>query len=296
VLVAGSLHPHYRDAARNIVRHQGIVLQEIALADGRVDVEALEAVAHSPLAVVVQQPNFFGAIEAVDEITDWAHAQGALVIGVINPIAAAVLKPPGEWGTNGADIACGDGQPLGIPMASGGPSFGFMCTRKAHVRQMPGRIIGRTTDLDGKPGYALTLQAREQHIRRAKATSNICTNQGLLVTAGTIYMSLMGAQGLRRVALASRANALALERELTRVPGVRRRFVAPGFHEFVIDLPRPADEVVDALLDHGILGGVALGRYFDGMQSSLLVAATEKCTTADTARYRDALAMVLGAT
>ena len=159
---------------------------------------------------MVQQPNFFGNLEEVDELTDWAHANNMLVIAVVNPIALALLKPPGEWGglldgRRGADIVCGEGQPLGVPLASGGPYFGFMATRMQHVRQMPGRIVGRTVDIEGRPGFSLTLQAREQHIRRSKATSNICTNQGLMVTAATIYMSLLGAAGLQRVAAASAA-------------------------------------------------------------------------------------------
>src|SRR5690606_19975372 len=137
-------------------------------------------------AVVIQQPNFFGLLEDVDAITDWAHANGALVIAVVNPLSLAILKPPGEWGEKGADIVVGEGQPLGAPLSSGGPCSAFLTTRQGLVRQMRGRIIGRTVDLDGKPGFALTLQAREQHIRRSKATSNICTNQGLLVTAATI--------------------------------------------------------------------------------------------------------------
>jgi glycine dehydrogenase subunit 1 len=137
--------------------------------------------------MVIQQPNFFGQLEDVDALTDWAHANGIFVIAVVNPTSLALLKPPGEWGQKGADIVVGDGQPLGVPLASGGPYFGFMTTRMDYVRQMPGRIIGRTVDLEGKQGFTLTLQAREQHIRRGKATSNICTNQGLLVTAATIY-------------------------------------------------------------------------------------------------------------
>ena len=144
----------------------------------------------------MQQPSFPGTLEDVDRLTDWAHAQGAFVIGIVNPMSLALLKPPGHWGEQGADIACGEGQPLGVPLSSGGPYFGFMTCKQKHVRQMPGRIVGRTTDLDGNPGFALTLQAREQHIRRSKATSNICTNQGLMVTAATIYMSLLGYDGL----------------------------------------------------------------------------------------------------
>ena len=158
----------------------------------------------------MQQPNFFGLLEDVDAITDWAVANNALLIAVVNPLSLALLMPPGEWGARGADIVVGDGQPFGVPLSSGGPYFGFMTTRMEHVRQMLGRIIGRTVDLDGKTGFALTLQAREQHIRRAKATSNICTNQGLLVTAGTIYMAILGADGLHAVATRCHANTKAL--------------------------------------------------------------------------------------
>jgi len=142
-------------------------------------------------ALVVPQPNFFGVLEPVDELTDWAHANNALLIAAVNPMALAILKPPGAWGAMGADIAVGDGQPLGIPLASGGPYFGFMACRKALLRQMPGRLVGATLDAEGKAGYVLTLQAREQHIRRSKATPNICTNQGLMMAAATLYMALL---------------------------------------------------------------------------------------------------------
>ena len=160
-------------------------------------------------------------------LTDWAHDKGALAIALVNPTTLAVLEPPGKWGTKGADIAVGEGQPLGAPMASGGPYFGFMCCRQDFVRQMPGRIVGRTVDLDGKPGFALTLQAREQHIRRSKATSNICTNQGLVVTAATQYMALLGPQGLAKVASNSHANTVALADKLTAIPNVTRAFASP---------------------------------------------------------------------
>ena len=172
---------------------------------------------------------------------------GIFVIAVVNPTSLALLKPPGEWGTRGADIAVGEGQPLGVPLSSGGPYFGFMTTRMEYVRQMPGRIVGRTLDLDGREGFTLTLQAREQHIRRAKATSNICTNQGLLVTAATIYLSLMGAQGLARTAAASHARTSELVAALTRLPGVRLAFSGPYFHEAVLLLDRPVAPVLKAL-------------------------------------------------
>src|SRR5690606_13465360 len=168
----------------------------------------------------------------------------------------ALLAPPGAWGAEGADIACGEGQPLGIPLSSGGPYFGFMTCRQPLVRQMPGRIVGRTTDVDGTPGFTLTLQAREQHIRRSKATSNICTNQGLMVTAATIYLSLLGADGLAAVASASVARTRELAERLTAIKGVRRRFDGPHFHEIVLELDRPVTPVLEQLAAAGIAGGL----------------------------------------
>ena len=292
VLLAESVHPHYREVVANIVGNQGVKTRTLPMRNGAVEVAALGE-PNPVAAVVVQQPNFFGLLEQVDAITDWAHERGALVIGLVNPMALAVLKPPGRWGSQGADIACGDGQPLGVPMASGGPSFGFLCCRQALVRQMPGRLAGRTLDLDGKAGYTLTLQAREQHIRRGKATSNICTNQGLLVTAATIHMALLGAAGLAQVALGCRNNTRNLVERLTRIGGVETRFDEPFFHECAVDLPKPAQTVLEALIEHGVLGGVALGGYFPDMANTLLVCATEKRTGADIETYARALEGVL---
>ena len=280
IAVAGACHPLYVDAAANIVRHQGIKLERIGVdAEGRADLEALAALA--PVAVIVQQPNFLGILEPVDEIVRWAREHGALVIGVVNPVTLALLEPPGNWGEDGADIACGDGQPLGIPMASGGPSFGFICTRKRLVRQLPGRIVGRTQDRHGNTAFALTLQAREQHIRRGKATSNICTNQGLLVTAATIHMALLGADGLRRVAAQCHANTHALVAAATAVPGIAQRFAAPFCYEAVLDLGQAAAPVAAAMAARGILAGLPLGRFYPELGNCLLVCATEKRTAAE---------------
>ncbi|KZZ19608.1 glycine dehydrogenase, partial [Oleiphilus sp. HI0081] len=191
-LIAGTVHPLYQQVVDDIVSNQGISIDVLPMDDKAlaVDSAALESFAGQDYAaLIIPQPNFFGSLEDVNALTNWGQANGMLVIGVVNPTALALLTPPGEWGDKGADIAVGEGQPLGIPMASGGPYFGFICCKEKLVRQMPGRIIGRTVDLEGKEGFTLTLQAREQHIRRSKATSNICTNQGLAVTAATIYMS-----------------------------------------------------------------------------------------------------------
>jgi len=187
ILLPRNLHPHYRTVTLATAGNQNLKFDELPFerGAGHINASALSGFDGQDItALVIQQPNFFGVLEDVDALTDWAHAHGALVIAVVNPISLALLRPPGEWGAKGADIVVGDGQPLGCPMSSGGPYFGFMTTRMEHVRQMPGRIAGRTVDLDGRPGFTLTLQAREQHIRRAKATSNICTNQGLLMMAG----------------------------------------------------------------------------------------------------------------
>ncbi|MGE5027551.1 MAG: aminomethyl-transferring glycine dehydrogenase subunit GcvPA, partial [Betaproteobacteria bacterium] len=194
ILVPATVHPVWRQVAEALVKNQGIELVAVPYCTGGGDTVA-ESLKHFEgqdfAALVIQQPNFFGVLEEVDELTNWAHAQGMLVIGAVNPVALGLLKAPGQWGSQGADIAVGEGQPLGAPLSSGGPYFGFLCCKQALARQMPGRIVGRTVDMDGKPGFCLTLQAREQHIRRAKATSNICTNQGLMATAAAIHLALL---------------------------------------------------------------------------------------------------------
>jgi glycine dehydrogenase subunit 1 len=300
VLIAQTVHPHYTQTTRNIVQNQNVVIEALPMgASGVFDLADLAAAAgdSSPGALVIQQPNFFGRMEDVDALTDWAHEQNALVIAVVNPMSLGVLKPPSEWGTNGADIVCGDGQPFGVPMASGGPSFGFICSRKEFMRQLPGRIIGKTEDLDGRTGYALTLQAREQHIRRGKATSNICTNQGLLVTAGTIYMSLMGPQGIRETAITCHRRATELQQRLLQIDGVEEFFPGPFFHEFALRLPVPAVDVVQAMMTESVLPGLVLSDFSDGnlvdAEHGLLIAVTEKRTNAEIEKYVAVLTRVL---
>jgi glycine dehydrogenase subunit 1 len=244
---------------------------------------------------VIQQPNFFGVLEDVDALTDWAHANNILVIASVNPTSLGILKPPGEWGTRGADIACGDCQPLGVPLSSGGPYAGFLTTKMENVRQMPGRIVGRTLDASGKQGFTLTLQAREQHIRRGKATSNICTNQGLLVTAATIYLSLLGPEGLARVANECHRNTQELVAALTRIKGVKPAFDKPRFHEAVLLLDRPVAPVLAELARRGIVGGFDLSNDYPELGNALLVCATETRTAADIKAYADALAETLKA-
>lgn len=283
VLVAGSLHPWYRDATTTIVGNQGIELVELATGDnGTVPLDGLATHQDDDLAaLVIQQPNFFGGLEEVAALTDQAHSAGMLVIAVVNPVSLALLEPPGQWGAEGADIAVGDGQPLGVPMASGGPYFGFLCCRQKFVRQMPGRIIGRTLDLDGRTGYTLTLQAREQHIRRGKATSNICTNQGLLMTAGTIYLALMGFEGLRRVAGHCHARTRELVEALVAIDGVDRAHDGPFFHEALLRLPCDATALVERLARERWLAGVPLARFDPERSRELLVCATERRSSAE---------------
>lgn len=293
ILLPAALNPTYRDVAQAICGNQNLVFEMVPYdpKSGQTVVAALEAYKGQDItAVALQHPNFFGTLEDVDAVTDWAHANGALVIAVVNPTSLAVLKPPGEWGTKGADIACGDGQPLGVPLSSGGPYFGFMAVKSEHVRQMPGRIIGRTVDLDGKPGFTLTLQAREQHIRRSKATSNICTNQGLLVTAATIYLSLLGPRGLAQVAATSMQRTQQLVDALTRIPGVRLAFDHPRFHEVVLLLDRPVAGVLEALARRGIVGGYDISARYPSLGHALLVCATETRTVGDIDTYASALA------
>src|SRR6516162_5644562 len=292
ILVPTTLHPHYRRVAAATAANQGLKFEELPYGpqEGVITATALAPYdAEDITALIIPQPNFFGRLEDVDALTDWAHARGILVIAVVNPTALALLKPPREWGTRGADIAVGEGQPLGVPLSSGGPYFGFMTTRMEHVRQMPGRIVGRTLDTAGKEGFTLTLQAREQHIRRARATSNICTNQGLLMTAATIYLSLMGPQGLARTAAAAHARTRDLVAALTRIPGVRQAFAGPYFHEAVLQLDRPVAPVLGALAARGILGGLDLAGFYPELGNALLVCATETKTGADIDRYRSAL-------
>ena len=291
VLMPKTVHPLYRAACRAVVGNQNIELVELDYnpATGQT---VLPDNADNCAALVIPQPNFFGVLEDVDAMTDWAHANKLMAIALVNPMTLAVLKAPGKWGQTGADIAVGDGQPLGAPLSSGGPYYGFMCCKQEFVRQMPGRIVGRTVDLDGKPGFALTLQAREQHIRRSKATSNICTNQGLVVTASTIYMSLLGPAGLSRVARASHANTGLLVDKLAKV-GAEKVFSGATFHEAVIRTNVPNAKLLHSLVGQGIVGGYDLSKDYPELGNAVLVCATETKTEADLDRYATELQRIV---
>lgn len=318
ILMPTTVNPVYRKTAHTIVKGQQVNLIDVPYdkATGTVALEQIKLQAESEgdiTAVVLQQPNFFGCLEDVDAITDWAHENNILLIAVINPLTMAVLNPPGEWGginegsekiqatkNKGADIACGDGQPLGAPMSAGGPYYGLLCCKQAYVRQMPGRIVGRTVDLDDKEGFVLTLQAREQHIRRSKATSNICTNQGLVVTASTIYMAIQGAQGLENTAAACYANNNRLVEKLTAIEGVSKVFNSAHFHETVLQLNMPADKALSGLMDKGILGGYDLSQNFSEQDhpelgNAILVCTTEMRSDEDIDAYVKAMQEVLTA-
>lgn len=302
ILLPTSVNPTYRQVAKAVVGVQGITLETVPCCTqaGAVNLGALsEYEGQDITALVIQQPNFFGNLEDVNALTNWAKANNIFVIAVVNPMTLGVLTPPGEWGDDtgnqGAEIACGEGQPMGIPLSSGGPYFGFMCCKQAHVRQMPGRIVGRTVDLEGKTGYALTLQAREQHIRRSKATSNICTNQGLMVTAATIYMAIQGADGISKIGSHSYANTQALTDKLTQINGVEKVFANGSFNETVLRLPKPVSEVLEALSERGILGGVDISADYPELGNALLVCATETRTEADIAEYATQLQQILEA-
>jgi len=279
ILMPATVHPAYCKVTTTLVSNQKIehVVLDYDAATGTTALDAFAPYTDDDItAVVIPYPNFFGGIEDVDAITNWAHERKAVVIAVVNPTALALFKAPSEWGEKGADIVVGEGQPLGIPMASGGPYFGFMCCKQAIVRQMPGRIVGKTTDLDGKEGFVLTLQAREQHIRRSKATSNICTNQGLMVTAATQYMAILGAQGLQQVAIHSHNNLVQLIEKLKALDGVSLRFNNTSFHECVVELKDvDCKALVKTLTKEKILPGFVLADDYPELENCLLINTTE---------------------
>jgi glycine dehydrogenase subunit 1 len=291
VLVSAGVHPEYRRVLATYLRNHPIEIAELPLADGVTSREALTAsLREDTLAVAVQNPNFLGSLEDLGAIDTALGARGTserpFFIAVADPIALGVLEPPGSFG---ADVVIGDGQQIGNYPAYGGPTFGFFTTRMAHVRKVPGRIAGETRDRDGKRGYVLTFQTREQHIRRERATSNICTNQGLLSLRGAMYLTFLGEAGLREVAEASARRAHGACRELLRIPGVTTVSGAPFLNEFPLRLPLPAAEAYRALDRLGIGGGLPLSRYFPEREHEMLFACTEMTTTDDVARLAAAL-------
>lgn len=277
VVVSPAVHPQYREVIRTYTQGMDLtVAGDDANADLQAAPEALTALIDQDTAlIIVQYPDFFGRIFDYTRLIEAAHAQGALVCVAANPIALALLKTPGAMG---ADIVVGEGQPLGLPMWFGGPSLGFFTTRKQYVHKMAGRLVGETVDSRGQRGYVLTLTAREQHIKREKATSNICTNQGLLALASAVYLSVVGKTGLKQVANLCYQKAHYAAEELSKIPGVGLCFSQPFFHEFAVCFPKPVAEINEHLLEHGILGGYDLGQDYPALKDHALIAVTEMNT------------------
>jgi glycine dehydrogenase subunit 1 len=245
-----------------------------------------DALDEGTAGLLLQNPNFFGAIDDHSDIVKRCHAVGALAVQSVYPVACALLKSPGEMGF---DIATGEGQSLGIPLSFGGPYLGFMATRRSLVRKMPGRLVGRTVDGEGREGFVLTLQAREQHIRRGKATSNICTNEALCALRAHIYLSLVGKEGLRRVAQLCLDKAAYAKQRIKAIPRVEVMEESPTFNEFTVRLPMDAGECVGRMIDRGFAAGFPLGRYYEGMENYLLIAVTEKRTKYEIGQLAEAL-------
>lgn len=294
-LLSSGLHPHYVSVARTMAKFTGDDLVHAApVLDAATDVDALIAsIDRDTSCVVVQYPDILGRIADLTPLAEAAHAAGALLVAVVTePLALGALRSPGEMG---ADIVVGEGQSIGVGLQFGGPYLGLFACREKLVRQMPGRLCGQTVDAEGKRGFVLTLSTREQHIRREKATSNICTNSGLCALAFSIHMSLLGEKGLRDLALLNHARAVQAAERLAAVPGVRL-LNDSFFNEFTLVLPRDAREMARALADRRILGGVSLGRLYpeaDGLANGLVVAVTETVTDEDIAALAEGLQEVL---
>ena len=293
IVLDGCVSPFSRQVLKTYLFNLDVEIVEIAPLNGLLDRAGLAALLDdSVAAVLVQNPNFFGSIEDFTTLADQVHGFGALLIGSVYPIALGILKSPGE---TGIDIAVGDGQSLGNSLSFGGPSFGFIAAKKTYIRNMPGRIVGETVDRNGKRGYVLTLQAREQHIKRHKATSNICSNQGLCALRGLIFLSSVGKEGLAELARLNRDKAEYAKALLSRIPGITVLQSTVTFNEFTLVLPKNADLVVATLLDLGIAAGVPLGQYYEGSKNHLVVTVTEKRTKKEIDRLAEALKSELDA-
>ncbi|MFH1740262.1 MAG: aminomethyl-transferring glycine dehydrogenase subunit GcvPA [bacterium] len=292
IIVDGGVSPIYRKMLYCYTSNLSIEFHEIPPVHGQSNREEIAKYLDDQTAgIILQNPNFFGAIDDLTDIVESAHAVGALAVLSVYPISLGLLKTPGEMGV---DIATGEGQSLGLSLSFGGPYLGFMATKMKYVRKMPGRIIGETTDREGRRGFVLTLQAREQHIRREKATSNICTNHALCALAAQAYMTLVGKQGLVQVAQVCADRAAYARQRLEAIPGVEVKRSAPIFNEFTVVLPREAGEVVNQMIERGFAAGFPLGRYYPGMEKYLLVAVTEKRTREQIGMFAEALEAVLG--
>jgi glycine dehydrogenase subunit 1 len=288
IVVAGTIHPHHRAVLTTYLSGISHPVHTVRIVDGRVDLNDLrQSLTDQTAAVLVQHPNFLGNLEDVAAIAEAAHSRGALAVASVDPLSLGLLAPPGVWG---ADVAVGEGQALGNPMSFGGPFVGFMATKQEFMRQIPGRIVGATVDTKGRPGYCLTLQAREQHIRRERATSNICTNQALMALTASIYLATLGPNGLREVGEQCVAKSHYAAERIAAVKGFSRASSAPFFKEFVVRTPRSPADINAALLKAGIIGGLDLGRFDAAWTNHWLVCVTEKRTRQEIDRLVEVLA------
>jgi glycine dehydrogenase subunit 1 len=288
LVVSGGLHPHYRDVLETYLSGlESEIVDGARAADGRsAPLDAL--VDDATACVILQQPAFLGAVEDVAAAAEAAHTRGALLVVVVTEaLSLGLLRAPGELG---ADVVCGEAQSFGLPMAFGGPHLGFLAARREHVRQMPGRLVGETVDSRGRRGYVLTLSTREQHIRRERATSNICTNQGLCLLMATVYLALLGRVGLRRLAETNLAKAEYAKARVSETPGLSLPLAAPGFNEFVVGLSGSADAALARALDAGIVGGLDLSTHAPELGPAVLVCTTERVSRAEIDRLVAALA------
>jgi glycine dehydrogenase subunit 1 len=291
ILVDACVSPFSREVLKTYLFNLDVEIVEIAPVDGALDRAELGRLLDDTVAgVLIQNPNFFGTVEDFTSLANEVHSKGALLIASVYPISLGMLKSPGEMGV---DIAVGDGQSLGNPLSFGGPSFGFIAAKKSHIRNMPGRIVGETVDKNGKRGFVLTLQAREQHIKRHKATSNICSNQGLCALRGLIFLSTIGKTGLKEMASLNRDKAEYAKKRLTSISGVKLLHSGPTFNEFTVILPNSSPPIVSALLKKGIAAGVPAGEYYNGLENALIVTVTEKRLKSEIDRLAQAIQEVL---
>jgi glycine dehydrogenase subunit 1 len=289
VLISEAVHPEYRAVLQTYLQNLGVRVHELAVDEaGQTSLSQVRGgLSPQTAGVVVQSPNFFGVIEDLSGFADAVHQEGALLIQAIaEPVSLGLLKPPGAWG---ADIAVGEGQAFGNALSFGGPYLGFFATRDQYVRQMPGRLAGETVDTEGRRGYVLTLSTREQHIRREKATSNICTNEGLCALAATIYLCTLGKAGLRQLATLNLQRATYARQRLAAIPGCRLAFSGPTFNEFVLETPKPARDLIAPLSAQRLLPGLDLGRFYPERAQQLLICVTEMHTREDIDRLCSAL-------
>jgi len=291
IILSELIHPYYRQITRTYTHECGVCAVKCPSKNGVTDVDALKGLLDNESSCVcIQHPNFYGFLEPMDDIEKVVHEKGALLISVVDPISLGVLKTPGEYN---ADIVVGEGQALGVPQSFGGPLLGIFAAKKDYVRYMPGRIVGETTDVDGKRGFVLTLQTREQHIRREKATSNICTNEALLALSALIYLCALGKQGMVEVGNLCLSKSHYLHDKLKGLKGIKPVYQQEFFKEFLVETEKEAKEVLDALLEQKIFGGVPLLLFDEKEKHRFLIAVTEKRTKEELDLFADHLSRIL---